>query len=206
MVNKLYSILVTGCSNIPESFAMYRKNSSLQRIVEGVPDYTDPYRRSLWANYMIELSKSSVIYSKISELDPINTYRTKPAPLKFEVSATGFSVGKLSMYYPILHIDGHVEDNTFIYSCNNAGSNFVTIPDTRIIETLGFELLLSKDAKVVNGYIENPAVTIQAPEKDIIHKAHNVLKDVYQHLDTENPCDTAAAFCLYALRSYDGYK
>lgn len=78
MINKLYSLLVSGCNTIPKDFSMYRKYTVISSTIDGVPTYTDPCKRALWANYIIELAKVSDLFEEILNADPSNSYKVSP--------------------------------------------------------------------------------------------------------------------------------
>lgn len=202
MINKLYSILVSGVHNIPEDFPMWRKYTEMSKVSALIPIYSDPYRRSLWANALIELSKYSKIYPEIEKLDPQNTYRTSPVCIARHTVSDGISVIKLSDDYPVLDINIDVSGDSAMYSYNGGSPMICNLGDDRRIEVNGFILQIDKDK--ASAYITNPSVALNVPDKKSISRIFSDLNDINSEVDIDHPWDRAALFCIYLLRLYDG--
>lgn len=82
MVNRLYSLLVSGCSDIDESCSMWRKHTIIRDYSSSLlPTTNDPLTRAAYACAVIKLAKGSTLYPYILEKDPANTYEIDPPSL-----------------------------------------------------------------------------------------------------------------------------
>jgi hypothetical protein len=198
MINRLYSILVSGTNDIPEDFAMWRKYTDMERVNSIVPSYRDPYRRSMWANALIELSKCSDLYPIIKEIDTQNTYITPPTCIPRSTVSDGVSILKLSDTYPVLDINADIADGTVIYSYNGGPEMMSTLGSDRRLDLDGFIIRVDKDH--ASAHVSNPAVSLDIPSVKTISSMMPTLKDVTSDIDITNPWDRSAVYCLYLLR------
>ena len=204
MINKLYSILVSGCYTIPEDCQMYRKYTKLTVKPSGIPTYKDPYRRAMWANSIIELAKTSILYPIIEDLDKSNTYRVAASRYDYMYKGTNAEISKWSDISPVIHIEGDVIDGVATYTYNNSGPIMADIPKNKSIDVLGYTINIITDNGPFSVHASTPAVVIDIPELSVIQSNVKHVSDVIQDVDINDPWDRAALFCIYLLRSYNG--
>ena len=203
MINKLYSILVSGCNPIPENFNMYRKYTDIVLSIQGVPTYKDPFRRSLWANSLISIARTSDLYSIISELDPINSYINPPTMIPYNYISNNAVVTKWSDSSPILNIDGDVHDGIVTYSYNGSWPIMAELGVDCTISALGYDISILNTDNNLSLEISNPAVGIELPSTDVINNNARYISDVISTVDINDNWDRVALFCIYVLRRYD---
>lgn len=206
MINKLYSILVSGCNVIPNNFSLYRKYNDIRVDIPEIPKYKDPYRRSLWANYMIGISRTSDLYECIQELDPTNSYDVCTERLPYICDTKNADILVRSDLYPVLKLSGDVQDSVVTYTYNGVGPIMSDITTNRTIDILGYKISLPKDDGQFNINISNPAVSVDIPTVDAINKNIHYVSDLAKNIDINDAWDRAAIFCVYALRRYNGER
>ena len=203
MINKLYSILVSGCDDIPNEFCMYRKYEKMPNNIKGVPGYTDPFRRSMWANSIIELAKTSRFYPIIQNLDKANSYETLPTLIPYTCELSGLSVASWSSVYPVLTLAGDIRDNVATYTYNRFCTIMEELNADRTIDILGYKLKIDDECDNFTAEISNPSVTLDMPDERILRSNINYLSDIIKEVDMDDTWDMAALFCIYLLRRYD---
>ena len=109
MVNKTYSLLVSGCPDIPETCETWRKYTPIAESVSGLlPTTTCPISRSAYACAVIELSMASRLYSYIKEKDPYNTYTADDIDLQKDGPSLVFPYMVDLNYSKIMQASRHV--------------------------------------------------------------------------------------------------
>lgn len=198
MINKLYSILVAGSDPIPESWFAYRRYTVLGPPHSGVPTYSDPFRRSVWANYIIELSKLCPLYRYIVAQDPVNTYkntRTVPDPV---ISVSGCSIVSIHNELPRVVMKAYISDQTVTGECN--GLSFISTIDEGKFSTQDITVSIPEGTTECSVDFINPYVVGSLPSTRSVKSMMSVLpSDIRSALDLGKPQDIACAFCLCLL-------
>lgn len=210
MINKLYSLLVSGADAIPQDWAYYRKYYEVECDASGMLKDNDPYLRSMWANYIIELARLSPLYAEVNKLDRRNTYNKTPRGAKYVCHSNGCIIIDHSPTYPVL------KDK---FTVNSDGNDLYASPEGH-----PDKLIMLVDGKInYNGNI----IHIGHPEKlpyscsvEIVHKSvilpiptnsqvnsllSYIPKDIQAEMDMDSTYDRAAAFCIALLNKYKGY-
>lgn len=74
MINLLYSILVSGCTTIPDHHPRWRKYVPMEYVGDPVLLSVDQHEKASYACAVISLASGSKLYPEILKLDPHNTY------------------------------------------------------------------------------------------------------------------------------------
>ena len=116
MVNKLYSLLVSGCDYIPNTCSTWRKYTQLPHKASDIlPASRNALQMSIYACYIIKLAKTSRLYSYILDKDPINTYEADPVDVRLMPDTTlVFPYSECLDGYRIIggsrHVPKHIRD------------------------------------------------------------------------------------------------
>lgn len=204
MINKLYSILVSGCDDIPENFEMYRKYSKINVAIPELPVYSDPFRRSLWANSIISIAQTSDLYDIIRILDPANSYDTKPKMIPYVYDSSNTNVLTWSDSHPILIVSGEAQNGIAMYSYNNVGPVMADLSIQSTLDVLGYTISSPEGDGTFSLHVSNPAVSIDIPSVSDVLSNSKYISDVISNVDINDEWDRVALFCIYILRRYDG--
>lgn len=205
VINKAYSLLVSGSRPIPEKFCKYRTYGKLDTssdLLEEISEHnTDPYLRAYLADYIIELSKRSSLYRYLNDLDRYNTYDTKTNEIVPGVTGIPSKfIPELSNTYPELCVAVvNIGEDSITYMCNGV---FFTKPCTSIGgDNISFpvhdiQVILTKNSYDVSFVVES-RVYGKLPKKSSVRKHSSCLESVVRDsIDYEYPPDIAAAVCM----------
>lgn len=217
MINILYSLLVSGAHTVPEQFPHYRRYTDVGSCVNPILESTDPYLRSMWANYIIELSKKSPLYPALDELDPSNTYKCMPDVEGHSKVSPGCTIIKVSTKCPVLK-----NSYSVVYTADADGGYIVTVmtdnftsyeaevfgdPENKeyIVDIEGYTIKFQYGIDRIDIDVYNPAVTLPLISKADITKLHkNIPTEIYQAMDLDSVYDRACAFSITLLVSNGG--
>ena len=198
MINKLFSLLMSGTNSLDMSWYAYRRYTPMLSHSDRIPTYTDPYKRSVWANYIIELAKCSPMYREILKYDPTNTYAdTKEAPDP-HVSTSNCSITAMNMISPIVSIDVTVEDG-MAYINNGGNVSVAPISDNKF-NTVGITVTVPTGTTQCSVNIVNPTIGAVLPDDRIVKSLLVTIPDsIRKYIDIEKPHDKALVYCLGIL-------
>lgn len=215
MINTLYSLLVSGAGDIPDTFEHYRRHTPIAAPVYGIPVHGDPHSQALWANYIIAMAKISPLYPELQALDPINTYdditesagRVTITDGCFVVAiynACPVVTGSYSVSYTedldskkqVLVTSGDGSVSVLAVPADDTGTNYLAdLPEYCIKFPYG-STKISVD-------IYNPAVPLQCISKADISRMYKYIPtEVYQSMDIDSVYDRACVFSIALLSSY----
>ena len=203
MINKLYSILVSGSDPIPTSFCMYRRYSSISVDPRCVLVSSDPYRKATWANFIIETAKGSDLYQDIIARDKSNTYSVSPV---FDIynKAEGCSIIRSSNVFPVIDFKYNISDNVVVGSVNGADIiREVKVSDgARYVDILDAMVSLSSNS----GYLtySNPAVSMEIPDISTLSGLQQAVPRAIRDKASMNKMTDRAA--LYGVSLLEAFK
>ena len=167
----------------------------------GLPTYQDPFKRSMWANYVIELAKLCPAYSHILELDPINTYKDARQSTGVSISTSGCSVVSINDDCPLISVVATISGQSATGEYN--GVAFIADIKDGVMNINGLELRVHPDTDQCSVYIVNPYLVDGLPSKRIVRSMMGIIpNDISTLLDLDRPQDLACAFCLGLLYKY----
>lgn len=202
MINILYSLLVSGVDTIPESYPAYRRYFKVGFKMPGIADYTDPYRRSLWANYIIELAKLSPLYSAILERDPSNTYHISPAHPDSEAKASNGHILRISPTHPVAVGTVKIVDDVAICSVNNNDMYLPVTPDDTV-DVLGNTIHITDKSRTCSYSIQHTGISFYIPTaQDIRAGSKSLSEGLKCNVDWNSPYDRACALGVLALDKF----
>ena len=208
IINKAYSLLVYGSRPIPAEFCKYRtygKLSTSSELIDEISDHnTDPYLRAYLADYIIELSKRSSLYSYLKTTDKHNTYDSVTSGIVPGVAGIpNTCVPRLSNTFPELCVDitSIGEDSVtylcngavFTKSCSNVGSGNISF------QVHDIQVILPKTSYDVS-FVVSSAVSGKLPKETSVRNHSSCLeKHIRDNIDYSYPPDIAAAVCLEVI-------
>lgn len=165
----------------------------------------DPYRKSVWANYILELAKNSELYSYIADIDKSNTYDIPISPLPYEFDTVNCSVLIPSMTFPVIEatysiVDDHV---SAVVNGDDCICDIKDAVDGKVINILDVTVKLditkpSGSVKIYSGsiYIDRPSAG------DINQVIDYVPSDILNKADMEDPADSSSIYCIGLLKRH----
>lgn len=202
MINILYSILVAGSRDIPESFHMYRRHSKISYIHPGILDSDDPFRKSIYANYVISLSKLSVLYDKIIEIDKSNTYRIDAPIHKPYMHMDNCIVLRQSNVLPVVSCTFDATSSGVIGVYN--GIDFIaeyTGDQSFQLHDMTIKVMDTTKPGSLDMYM--PSIGLVVPDRLSASKYISDLPDnLINDVDLSTPVDCAGTICLSALKRF----
>ena len=202
MINILYSVLVAGSDKVPEDWPMYRRYDDILFDPLCVPTTSDPYRRSIYANYLIELAKLSVVYPNILRIDKSNTYKSTPRHINPYSRTSNCRVIRPSSVFPVINAELSVHGSGAVGSVNSEdtvlefdSSGYLTIKD----------MVIQPDTNADHCSVDicNPSAVMIIPDKSRVSKLlMDVDKDIRDSVDLDTVYDRAGIICLANLNRY----
>lgn len=201
MCNKLYSLLVSGYKINVDTLG-YRMHTPLPEKISGVFTHVDGTTQSMWANYMIELSKLSDLYKYLNKLDKSNTYSQHPVYIFDTPEVAGCRVLKMPNNMVLVDISATVQGDTVLYTIN--GNDGVSVMNTlRIVDIAGTSLYIEPDQSSISATFMNKSVVLRMPaESDIMGMLSCVPKDIRDLADMRSPYDRSCLYCIAILTRY----
>ena len=198
MINKLYSILVSGSDPVPESWFAYRRYTRISNRYHGIPSYTDPYKRSVWANYIIEMAKLCPLYDRVLIQDPANTYKNRAVTPKPTVTAKNCSILDIVWDIPKVSIVATVEGGLVSGTYNNLPFAVELTDGKAHIHCIS--LRIPEDVYTIEVDILNPCIGLSPLDPKLVKDLCSGLdEDIISRIDFTRPQDVACALCLYLL-------
>lgn len=202
MINILYSLLVAGSRDIPETSPMYRKHSKLDYVHPGILSSSDPHRKSIYANYIIGLAKLSSLYGDIIKIDKSNTYNVSPITARPYINTTNCIILKQSNICPVIECSFDPTESGVIGILD--GDNFIAeyIDDTTFkIYDMTVKVIDTNNHGSISMYV--PGIGISAPTRSSVSKyLSDIPRESLDTVDLNTPWDCAGVLCLSALKRY----
>lgn len=214
MINTLYSLLVSGAGDIPDTFEHYRRYTPIVDPVYGIPVHGNPHSQALWANYIIALSRLSPLYPSLRALDPINTYDECPRAQGRAKISDGCSIISVSSTNPVLKDVYSVsyttdQDSTHVLVTSSDGMSTISaVPasdsnDMYIVDIQGYKIKFNSSVAEISVDIYNQSVPLYGISKSDIARMYKYIPaEVYQSMDMDSVYDRACAFSIAILLSY----
>lgn len=202
MINILYSLLVAGSKDIPESFHMYRKHSKVDYIHPGILNSTDPYRKSIYANYIIGLTKLSSLYDEIIKIDKANTYSIDPIKVNPYARTENCIIIRHSGICPVVECSFEPTESGILgmRDGNNLIAEYI---DDNTFQVSDMIIRVLDTTKQGSFSIYNPSIGITVPNKSAVSKyISDIPRELLDKVDLDKPWDCAGVLSMSALMRY----